>query len=261
MKKRLILVGVMIVIVIIGILLRSYFSSFDLVLEGIVETEIYPHYSEVSGKIIELPIDLGQEIKTGDVLAVLDNKKEQYALEQLEETLSKRQAVLSELTSEVQPEELNQRQNSVSLAEIAYNNAQLTHDQAQKDYEDALVLFEAGAIAQANLDKIKYQAELAEAAVSTTALQLDNARQQLALIQKGTPQEKIDAAQADVASIQVQIRQTKDNLEKYEIFALHDGTVISKNYLLGNIVSAGFNLADIASGTEKHVVTYVPKEE
>ena len=260
MKKRLILVGI-ILIVIIGILLKIHFFPSNLVLAGVVETSIYPHYSEVSGKIIELPIDLGQEVKIGNVLAVLDDKNEQYALEQMEETLVKKQAVLSELTSGIEPEELQQRQNSVSLAEIAYNNAQLTYDRAQKDYENAQVLFEAGAIAQTDLDKIKYQAESAEAAASSTALQLDNARQQLALIQKGTPQEKIDAAQADVELTQVQIRQAKDNLEKYKIVALHDGTVISKNYLLGNIVSAGFNLFDIASATEKHLVTYVPKEK
>ena len=260
MKKRLIVVGI-ILIVIIGILLINHFSSSDLVLEGVVETSIYPHYSEVSGKIIELPIDLGQEVKTEDVLAILDDRNEQYALEQMEETLAKKQAVLSELTSGVEPEELKQRQNSVSIAEIAYSNAQLTRDRAKKEYEDVQVLFEAGAMAQAELDKIKYQADLAQAAVTTAAVQLDNARQQLALVQKGTPQEKIDAAQADVALIQVQIRQTKDNLGKYKIIALHDGTVISKNYLLGNIVSAGYNLFDIASGTEKHLVTYMPKED
>lgn len=260
MKKRLIAVGIML-IVITGILLIKNFSSSGLVLEGVVETNIYPHYSEVSGKIIDLPIDLGQKVKTGDVLAVLDDRNERYALEQAEETLAKRHAILSELTSGVQAEELEQRRNSVSLAELSYNNSRLAQDRAQKDYENAAVLFKEGAIAQVDLDKIKYQAELAEAAVLTAALQLDNARQQLASTQKGSPQEKIDAAQADVELTQVQIRQMKENLEKYKIVALHDGAVISRNYLLGNIVSAGFNLIDIASETEKSLVTYIPKEK
>jgi HlyD family secretion protein len=174
--------------------------------------------------------------------------------------LAKKQAVLSELTAGLDKEELKQYQNNVSLAEIAYDNALLAQEQSRQDYEDALTLWEAGAMAQSELDKVKYQADLAEAAVNTTAMQLDNARQQLALIQKGTPQEKIDAAQADVAITEVQIRQTKDNLGKYTITALHDGTIISKNYLLGNIVSTGYNIVDIAAATEKHLVAYVPKE-
>jgi len=214
----------------------------------------------VSGKIIELPVQLGQEVKAGDVLAVLDDSNERFALKQLEKTLAKKQAVLSELTAGLEPEKLKQYQNNVSLVETAYDNARLTHERSKEDYENALALWEAGAIAPSELDKIKYQADLAEAAVKTAAMELDNARQQLALFQKGTPQEKIDAAQADVALTEVQIRQAKDNLAKYTITALQDGTIISKNYLVGNIVSPGYDIVDIASATEKYLVTYVPEE-
>lgn len=260
MKKRLVLVG-LILIVIAGIwFILSRSSSSVLAVEGIVETNIYAHYSEVSGKIIELPIEVGQEVKAGDVLAVLDDSNEQYSLKQQEETLTKKQAVLSELASGVEPEDIKKCQNDISLAEIDYNNAQLTRDQAQKDYENNRVLYEAGVVSQSEWDKIQYQAELTEAAVTAAAVKLDNSRQQLALLQKGTPKEKIDAAKADTALTQVQIRQIKENLGKYKIIALHDGTIISKNYLLGNIVSPGYNLFDIASETEKHLVTYVPKE-
>ncbi|AFM00063.1 multidrug resistance efflux pump [Desulfitobacterium dehalogenans ATCC 51507] len=231
-----------------------------LVLEGIVETSIYAHYSEVSGKISQQAVELGQTVKAGDVLAVLDDRNERYALEQLEQTLARKQAILAELKTGADPEALKQSANSVKLAEIANANAQLAQDRTRKDYEDAQVLQKAGALPQAELDKLKYQVDLAEAAVTTAALQLDNARQQMTLLQKGTPQEKIAAAQADVALTEVQIRQTKDNLAKYTLTALQDGTVISRNYLPGNMVSPGFDLIDIASETEKHLVAYLPKE-
>jgi HlyD family secretion protein len=260
-KKRLMLLGPILVVLLGGIFLISYWTSpSELVLEGVVETNIYAHYSEVAGKIIELPVELGQEVKAGDVLAVLDDSKERFALEQLDKTLAIKKAILSELTTGLDSEELKQYQNNVKLAEIAYDNALLTQERSKQDYEDALSIWEAGALAQSELDKIKYQADLAEAAVKTAAMQLDNARQQLALGQKGTPQEKIDAAQGDVALTEVQIRQTKDNLSKYTITALQDGTIISKNYLVGNMVSPGYDLVDIASATEKYLITYVPKE-
>lgn len=241
-------------------LIMSGCSSSSLVLEGIVETTIYSHYSEVSGKIIQLPIELGQEVKAGDLIGVIDDSNEQYALEQLQETLVKKEAALAELTQGADPEEIKQSRNNVTIAEIAYNNALLTKDRASEDYKNALTLREAGAMAQTDLDKVKYQADLAEAAVTTTSLQLDNTRQKLALLQKGASQEKIDSAQAEIALTQIQISQIKSNLEKYRITALTDGTIASKNYLLGNIVSPGHNLADIAAGTEKHLVAYVPKD-
>lgn len=260
MKKRLVILGIFALGICVAIFIKGVFSSAGLVLKGTVETNIYAHYSEVSGKITELPVELGQKVKAGDVLAVLDDRKERYALEQLKETLLKKQAVLAELSSGVDPEELKQQENNVSLAEIASENAQRTRDQVKDDYEDILQLWEAGAIARSELEKAEYQLELADAAANTAALQLDNARQKLALLQKGTPQEKIDAAQAEVTLTEVQIREIEENLAKYTIIALHDGTVISKNYLLGNIVSPGYNLVDIASEKEKHLVIYVPKE-
>lgn len=260
MGKRLIFAGLLLIIIVSTWLAIKHNTSSHLVLHGVVETNIYAHYCEVSGKITELPIELGQVVKAGDVLAVLDDSNERYALKQLEETLAKKQAILVELTSGVDPEELEQCRNNISTAAIEYENAQLSRNRTKEDYERVRTLADAGAISQSELDKIKYQSELAEAAVATTAFRLDNARQQLALLQKGTPQEKIDAAQADVALTRVQISQTKDNLEKYKITAVHDGTIISKNYLLGNLVSGGYDLFDIASGTEKHLVTYVPKE-
>ena len=260
MKKRLVVLGILALGISGIILIRGGFSSSGLVLEGIVETSIYPHYSEVSGKIIKLPIELGQVVKEGDVLAVLDDRNERYALEQLQETLAKKKAALAELSAGVDPEELQQGENNVSLAEIAFENAQLTRDRVKADYEDLLALWEAGAIAQSELEKAEDQLRLAEAAANTAAMQLDNARQKLALLQKGTPQEKIDGAQADVALTEVQIRQSEENLAKYTITALYDGTVISRNFLLGNMVSPGYNLADIASEKEKHVVVYVPKK-
>lgn len=235
-------------------------ASAELVFTGVVETGIYAHYSEVGGKIIELPVEPGQEVKAGDVIAVLDSTSERNALEQLEKTLAIKQAVLVELTAGVDPEELKLGQNNVSLAELAYEKALLTRDKTQQDYENALALWEAGALAQSELDMLKLQADLAEAAVETAAKDLDNAMQKLIMLQKGTPQAKIDAARADVALTEIQIRQAKDNLAKYTITALCDGTVISINYLLGNVVSPGYNLVDIASETERHMVTYVPKE-
>ncbi|AGA70168.1 hypothetical protein Desdi_2754 [Desulfitobacterium dichloroeliminans LMG P-21439] len=242
------------------ILAMSGCSSSDLVFEGIVETTIYSHYSEVAGKITQLSPELGQGVKAGDLIAVIDDRKEKDALKQLEATLAKKKTTLAELTASVDSEEIQQSRNNVALAEIALANAQLSRDRVQKDYENVQALWKGGALPQADLDKVKYQADLAETAVSTATLQADNARQKLALVEKGAPQEKIDSAQADIALTEIQIRQTQENLAKYKLTALQDGTIISKNYLLGNMVSPGYNIADIASETEKHLVVYIPEE-
>jgi HlyD family secretion protein len=235
-------------------------QSSSLVLKGVVETQILSHYSEVSGKILKLPIELGQQVKAGDVIAEIDDSNEQYALEQLKAGLAKKQAVLADLQSTTDPAEIKQGENNVTLAQKAIERAQLASDRAKKDHETAQTLFSKGAIAQASLDDAKYKADLAELDLITAQTQLDSASQKLVLLKKGVDQEKIASAQADIDLTESQIRQEEEKLAKYKLTALGDGTIISSNFGLGALVSPGSNLADIAVETEKYLVAYLPEE-
>lgn len=238
-------------------------SQTSKVLEGVVETTILSQYSEVSGKITKLPIELGQQVKAGDVIAIIDDSNEQYALEQLKTTLAKKQAVLAELNSAyIHPEEIKQGQNNVILAQKAVERALILNDKSKKDYETTRALYEGGGVAQSALDNAKYQLDLTALDIVTTQTQLDNANQKLALLNQGIDnKDKIASAQADIAQTESQIRQEKDKLAKYKITAISDGTIISKNYVLGDIVAPSYNLADIASEAEKVLVAYLPEDQ
>lgn len=76
-----------IIIVIVAITLTAlgitWAQNQGRVLQGRVEGEISSHVSEVSGKIIEMPIELGQSISKGDTIARIDSTEFEYGLEQL----------------------------------------------------------------------------------------------------------------------------------------------------------------------------------
>lgn len=263
MKRRLLETSLILQILLMILALGGCSSNSNKVLEGVVETTILSQYSEVSGKIMKLPIELGQQIKAGDVIAIIDDSNEQYALEQLKATLAKKQAALAELNSAyIHPEEIKQGQNNVTLSQKAVERTQMLNDKAKKDYETTQALYEGGSIAKTTLDNAKYQLDLTEIDVATAKTQLDNANQRLALLNKGIDNKaKIASAQADIALTESQIRQEEAKLAKYTIAAISEGTIISKNYLLGDIVSPSYNLADIASNTEKYLMAYLPEEE
>ncbi len=223
-----------------------------------METDVYSQYCEVPGKIVDIPIQLGQQVRKGDVIAIIDDSNEKYLLEQLRFGLDKKKAVLADLQNAIDPAEINQAQNNVVLAEQSSQSAKLTLEQAQKNFENIQGLFEGGGISQSARDDAKYQLDQASLAFSSAALQVDNTRQRLVLLQKGPDQEKIAAAQADVEQTESQIRQSEANLAKYKIVALSDGIVISRNYLIGDMVNMGANLVDIASQQDKYLVAYVP---
>jgi len=232
----------------------------DLELSGVVETSIISHYSEVSGKIITMPLELGQEIKAGEVIAVIDDSGQQYALEQLQATAAKKQAMMKELLEGIDTEQIKQAENNVLLAEKALESSRLTNDLAQKSFDKAQKLFAAGGLSETALDEAEYKAEQAGIDITVKQTQLDNARQQLAILQKGVKKAQIDALQAEIDLTNSQIDQAEENLAKYKITALADGTVISRNYLLGNMVSPGYNIADIASQDDKYLLAYLPEE-
>jgi len=232
----------------------------DLELSGVVETSIISHYSEVSGKIITMPLELGQEIKAGEVIAVIDDSGQQYALEQLQATAAKKQAMMKELLEGIDTEQIKQAENNVLLAEKALESSRLTNDLAQKSFDKAQKLFAAGGLSETALDEAEYKAEQAGIDITVKQTQLDNARQQLAILQKGVKKAQIDAMQAEIDLTNSQIDQAEENLAKYKITALADGTVISRNYLLGNMVSPGYNIADIASQDDKYLLAYLPEE-
>lgn len=232
----------------------------DLELSGVVETSIISHYSEVSGKIITMPLELGQEIKAGEVIAVIDDSGQQYALEQLQATAAKKQAMMKELLEGIDTEQIKQAENNVLVAEKALESSRLTNDLAQKSFDKAQKLFAAGGLSETALDEAEYKAEQAGIDITVKQTQLDNARQQLAILQKGVKKAQIDALQAEIDLTNSQIDQAEENLAKYKITALADGTVISRNYLLGNMVSPGYNIADIASQDDKYLLAYLPEE-
>ncbi len=207
-----------------------------------------------------MPLELGQEIKAGEVIAVIDDSGQQYALEQLQATAAKKQAMMKELLEGIDTEQIKQAENNVLLAEKALESSRLTNDLAQKSFDKAQELFAAGGLSETALDEAEYKAEQAGIDITVKQTQLDNARQQLAILQKGVKKAQIDALQAEIDLTNSQIDQAEENLAKYKIFALADGTVISRNYLLGNMVSPGYNIADIASQDDKYLLAYLPEE-
>ena len=64
--------------------------------------------------------------------------------------------------------------------------------------------------------------------------------------------------QLDVEQTESQLQEMEDILDKFTIRAASDGVIMSKSYVLGDMVSPGFNLADIAADGQKYFMFYLP---
>lgn len=212
---------------------------------GVVEATTISQTTEVSGKIIEMSVELGTHVSKGDVIAKIDSTAIEYSYEQLQLTMEKEKTALAELklgSGESQAE------NSVTVAESNYRSALSSNEKASQDYQNAQSLYDQGAISKDVLDKAKVTADSAANTVTATKAQLDNARSN----------SSAESTQLDIDKTESQLREMKEDLDKYTILAACNGVVMSKSYDKGDMVSSGYNLVDIADDDEKYFVFYLP---
>lgn len=214
---------------------------------GEVEGVMVSHSSEVSGKILECPVQLGSHIKKGDTIAIIDNTNQKYVVEQLELNLQK--ARLGVKSSKVGNG--GTADNNYSVAKANYESAVAIAEKAKEDYDKAKTLYEEAAVSEATLDSAKVTYETALSTVESSKAQVRNSSDKTAG----------NAADIDVTLLESQLNQQQEILEKYIILAGSDGIVMSKNYSEGDMVAAGYNIADISADKEKYVVIYYPEDK
>ncbi len=241
-KKKLIPLFVLIVV----IALIGFFNGIGgQTYTGVVEATILSNTAEVSGKILEMPIELGQHVSKGALIAKIDDTQQKYAYEQLQLALEKKKLALSELQI---GKAGTQAESSISMAEATYNSAASNSRKAALDYSNAQALYNQGAISKDALDLAKVKADSAASALTSAKAQLDIAKSQSSAA----------AAELDIRQTESQLNEMKETLDKFSVYAVSDGVIISKSYIPGDMVSPGFNLADIASDEERYFVFYLP---
>lgn len=231
------------------------------VLPGVVEREIVPHYSIVAGQIVQQPVQLGQPVKAGDVLAVLDCRDQQYTVAQLEQAVVQKQAMLDQLLTGADAEAIQQARNEVQIAQAAHDNAKLAYDNAAQDLQKIAALHELGGVSQQEYDRCVQAAETAQNNLTAAASRINTAQQQVTLLSKNADKNAVRAAQASLAQVQSQLQQSKEKLADYTITANCDGVVMSLNYTKGAMVAVGSDLVDIADVGQAYVLAYVPTEK
>ncbi|MCL2184528.1 MAG: HlyD family efflux transporter periplasmic adaptor subunit [Treponema sp.] len=256
------IVPILVLLTIIILILFNLLRGGNLKLQGVIEGTIYSQITEVSGKIIEMNVQLGSRVKAGDLIARLDSINQQYTLEQLQIALEKTQLMSQE--------ELIRARSNVNIAEANYRSAQASFVQARNDLISLEKMFEIGGIARIDFDNAKHRETLTSQALEASLNQLQTAQAHYSFLQNGMDNRNITQtgftqtgfalAEIDIRDIESRIRQMQDMLQKYEIKANCDGILISINYNMGSMVNAGYNIADISAENEKFVVFYFPNE-
>jgi HlyD family secretion protein len=238
LKRKLILIVFIVLLIGVGGLVywgQHQEQTAELYYSGIIEATQANIAFQVSGRVQEVPVDEGQAVKAGSLLAVLfrgefaahrdqaraNLKQQQNNLAQLETVLEVNRKVLP---AEVERAEASEKALAAQLAqaESGYRpqelkSAQLAADEARAALEDARRnkerydhLFSRNVVAERDRDTAKLRFE-------TALKEYGRAYQNLAMLREGYRREDIETARARLKEAQAAVKLARSNLKKIEV--------------------------------------------
>lgn len=236
-QKKRVIVPVLTAIVfvlmgIFGIIYSTFYQSTD---DAFVEAHMIYLAPKVSGEIIELNVDDNTKVKKGEIIAQIDPKDYETALNQANAKLELAKAELKVSTSDIEKMDAVKSQNKNDI-----ESAKSKLEYANSDYVRYKNAYKDGAVTKQDLDNATKNLEVARAQYSAAQDGLKAAKSAL-----DSSISKQNSKNAEIKNLIAQVEQAKLNLSYTTIVAPMDGTVTNKNIEIGNYVQAAHPILSI----------------
>jgi HlyD family secretion protein len=202
--------------------------------------------SAVDGRVLEFPVQAGQQVTAQQPLAQLRTATIEIEIEGAKAELQLRTAELEELRNGSRPEELQLARASVQAATAMQDFALARFTRAER------LARSGSAISQDEFEETRAQSLQAAATLAEATSQLE-------LVQQGPRLERIKQAEARAAVQQQVIAGLEDRLEKYTVRAPFDGFVVTELTQSGAWLQQGMAVAEIVDIDPIEVEVYVPE--
>ncbi len=199
------------------------------------EVQVAP---EVGGRILELAVDEGARVKAGDLIARLDTRDTELAVQRLraERAQADAQARLLRAGSRKEDVQLAAAQSQAADAEIAAAEADLAS--AESDLERYEALLKANAGSRKQRDDARARRDMARSRLNATRERARAGQETLARVKAGSRPQEIEAGDARLAAVDAQIAQLEKQIADARVTAPVAGTVTSKLVDMGELTSA-----------------------
>ncbi|MHC2066221.1 efflux RND transporter periplasmic adaptor subunit [Bremerella sp. T1] len=169
---------------------------------------------QVSGPLVSVPVDVGDLVKKGQVIAVIDPRDFEAALASNQGNLERAKANLSAMESGARPEEIAQLTAALEQAKSIFEQATAEH----KRSED---LIKSKAISQSQFD-------ITLARMESTAADVRSAEEALNIGMKGAREEDLEAKRAEIRALEAAVKSAKNQLDYATMTAPFDGEVAAR---------------------------------
>jgi HlyD family secretion protein len=202
--------------------------------------------AQASGAVKKVLVDIGAEVKAGEVLALIDD------------TIYVQQATIARSGYEMAKLNLTSassaRPEQIAQAKANYTAAQLAAETAFRSFERSKNLFVEGVISKAALEGAQLQYETAKA-------QFTAAKENLRIAQTGAREEDRKVLHLVVEQAGAQAKLAQASLGWTRITAPFAGKVVSRLVSEGDFVATGMPAYEIVSEKGLKVEIYAPVEK
>jgi HlyD family secretion protein len=269
-----------------------------IVLSGRIEGDDSAVSSKATGRLLEAKVREGDEVKAGDVIAVLDDQQLRDREAQAQATVAQAEARLEWSRKQISVLEDQLRQNSVETGQskvdangrVSQAQAQLAAAEAELAQQEAaykLALFDkdaytrlaqTGAVSERQGKQAETTAETQAALVAAAKRRVEASRGALATaeatlsnpdirsLQAATLRRQIAQQQADIASAtadaqhaQAALLEAKANRKDLTVTAPFDGTVVTRTAEPGEVLAAGTPIVTLLDLHRVYLRGYVPE--
>ncbi|GGD69462.1 HlyD family efflux transporter periplasmic adaptor subunit [Croceicoccus mobilis] len=250
--KRRIIVGIAIAALVVIAIATSGFGLIarpagPLTLYGNVDVREVEMAFQASGRVEEIPVEEGERVEKGDLLASIDASQAQDRLRQADAELAQARASLAKLQAGNRPQEIASANARLSAARAAL-------DKAQQDYDRRQPLLETGAISRANW-------KATETALETAQAQYREAAEAASLTRQGARREDIAAARAQLQAAEAARGSVDTDLSFTRLEAPVDGVIMTRAVEPGSLVAPGATAFTIAIDRPMRVRAYVAQTD
>ncbi|CDM64573.1 multidrug resistance efflux pump [Pyrinomonas methylaliphatogenes] len=282
-------------------LLRSPRATEEVIaLSGRIEADEAAVAAKTPGRVREITVREGDQVKAGQVIAILDDDQlsarehqAEAAVEQAEARRRSAERQIAVLQDQLRQSEISvsqaradaqgrvrQAEAQVAAAQSQLAQAEAAYELARYDAERLIKLAHSGDVSERTAQQARSNAELQAAAVLAARKQVEAARGALeaaranlfnppirsaqvdALEQQiAQAREEIAAAEAEAKRARAQLEEARANRRDLQIVAPFDGTVVARVAEPGEVVVAGTTIITLVNLSEVYLRGFVPQSE
>jgi HlyD family secretion protein len=184
--------------------------------------------AEVGGRVIEMSIQEGDRVKQGAVMARLDTRDIELALQRAQAERAQADAQLRLLQAGSRPEDISQAEAQAAAADADVAGAQADLSAAEIDLQRFERLLQVNSGSQKQRDDAATRRELARDRLTAIRARAVAARAAVARLRSGSRREEIDGARARTAAVDAQIATLEKSRADATVIAPIEGIVTER---------------------------------